>query len=234
MSLLINAPRYRVNPHERNPVSLTGPLYLTAMAAFAPELLAGGAVRVRVRPSSRAARRMMAMMRVVMAAGVRVMVRYAALAVMHLRHAVLIVAAVMALMMHAAAMLALFRAFMAFVLVVFMMMRPAAMLALFGLAAVRMVAMVFSRAAVLAIASESRLHPADFTNRLGLFGFLLDFRIASGVFHLRLMQPTAAPPVMRLVTLVLGVVLRMMAAMVLTSLHFKGPPIRPALRRTCQ
>jgi hypothetical protein len=195
------------------------------MAALAPKLLPGGAIGVHIRPSGRAARCM-----VLVSARVGVVVRYAALAVVNRRHTMAVVSPMVAFVVHSAAALALFRALMAFVLMV-LVMRPAAVLALFRLAAVgvaAMVAMVLGRAAVLAVASESRLDPANFPNRLDLFGFLLDFRVASGVFHLRFMQPAAAPSMVWLVTFMLGVMPRMVVAVVLTSLHFKGPPIKPA------
>lgn len=170
------------------------------------------------------------MMLVVVTARMGVCVRYAALAMVHRRHAVAVMSAVV---VHSAAALPLFGALMplvAFMLVV-LMVRPAAVLAFLGLAAVRVVAvvtMMLGRAAVLTVASESRLDPADLTNRLDLFGFLLDVRVTARVLDLRLMKAAAAPSVVRLVTLMLGVMLRMMAAVVLTSLHFKGPPVKPA------
>jgi hypothetical protein len=201
------------------------------MAALAPKLLPGGAIRVRVRPSGRAARRVVAM---VMAARVRMVVRYATLAVVDCRHTVPVMPAVVALVVHSAAALPLFGAFMPFVLVV-LVMRPAAVLAFLGLAAVGVVAVMLGRATVLAVASESRLDPADFANRLDLFSFLLNFRVTAGVFHFRLMQPAAAPSVVRLKVLTMVLVVLAMVlvvlAMVLTSLHVRAL-LRTALSRT--
>jgi hypothetical protein len=193
------------------------------VSAFAPKLLSGGAIRVHIRAAGGTAGSVVLAM--VMAARVGVVVRYAALAMVHRRHAVAVMSAVV---VHSAAALALFRALVAFVLVV---MRPPAALALRRvLAACRVTAVraVMRPAAVLAIASEARLDPADLTNRLDLFGFLLDERVTARVLDLRLMKAAAAPSMVRLVAFMLGVMLRMMAAVVLTSLHFKGPPVKPA------